>query len=132
MLAIILAVAGVRLRLLSERTSVMFVLDQSESIDNELRKRMYEYARMSVNEHRDQAREDLAGVIMFGADAAIEVAPFDADLPIDAGVDRVSLRTDGTDLEEAITLAASSMPPDTRRRIVVFTDGNQTEGRSSA
>ncbi len=127
--AVVLAIAGASLAWTTDRVSVMYVLDQSESIDLDQRERMYEYARRNAAEHRSASREDLAGVIVFGADASIEVPPFHDDLPSVSGRSQVEIRTDATNLEQALTLAAASMPTDTRRRIVVFTDGNETHGQ---
>ncbi|TWT66569.1 VWA domain-containing protein [Allorhodopirellula solitaria] len=126
--AVVLAIAGTRLAWTTDRVSVMYVLDQSDSIQSDQRDRLYEYARRNAAEHRSASREDLAGVILFGADASIEIPPFHDDLPSGSGRGQVEIRTDATNLEQALTLAAASMPTDTRRRIVVFTDGNETQG----
>ena len=126
--AVVLAIAGARLAWTTDRVSVMYVLDQSESINVDQRERLYEYARRNAAEHRSASREDLVGVILCGADASIEVPPFHDDLPSVSGRSPVEIRTDATNLEQALTLAAASMPTDTRRRIVVFTDGNETQG----
>ncbi len=128
--ALIFALAGTRLAWTTDRVSVMYVLDQSESISLEQRERMYEFARRNAAEHRSATREDLAGVILFGADATIEVPPFHDGLPSGSGRSQIEIRSDATNLEQALTLAAASMPTDTRRRIVVFTDGNETQGQA--
>lgn len=128
--AVVFAIAGARLAWTTDRVSVMYVLDQSESIHPDQREVMYEYARRNVAEHRSVSREDLAGVILFGADASIDVPPFRDDLPSVSGRSQIEIRTDATNLEQALTLAAASMPTDTRRRIVVLTDGNQTHGQA--
>lgn len=127
--AVVFAIAGARLSWTTDRVSVMYVLDQSESISVSQRERMYDQARRNAAEYRSVSREDLAGVILFGADASIEVPPFQDDLPSISGRRQIAIRTDATNLEQALTLAAASMPTDTRRRIVVFTDGNETQGQ---
>ncbi|TWU35754.1 von Willebrand factor type A domain protein [Novipirellula aureliae] len=127
--AIVSAIAGIQIQRMTDRITVMYVIDQSDSIDPAYRSQLYDYARQNAIENRDVGREDLAGVILFGADAAIELPPLDDGLPFRSALRRVGLRTDATNLEDALRLAASSMPSDTRRRIVVFSDGNQTRGQ---
>ncbi len=129
---IIAALAGIQLVWTTERITVMYLLDQSESIPQSRRLQMLDFVTKSVNQHRDAAREDRAGVIVFGRNAAIEVPPFSDNIPPLRQTESDFGRTDATNLEEALELAHASMPEDSRRRIVVVTDGNETLGDSRA
>ncbi len=51
---------------------------------------------------------------------------------IDRPFDAPATRTDGTDLAGALRLARAMFPPDARRRIIIFSDGNQTQGDALA
>jgi Mg-chelatase subunit ChlD len=128
--AIIAAIAGIQLVWTTDRITVMYLLDQSESIPSARRLQMLDFVTKSVAQHRDAAREDRAGVIVFGRNAAIEVPPFEDDIPPLRTTESDFGRTDATNLEEALELAHASMPEDSRRRIVIVTDGNETLGNA--
>lgn len=124
------AVAGVQMVWVSDRVTVMYLLDQSESIPQLQRTEMLEYVIDNVKKHRERAREDRAGIIVFGRDASIEIPPFDDDIPQLRRVESMRERADATNLESALNLAQASMPEDTSRRIVIVTDGNENLGQA--
>ena len=78
---VVLALAEVQMLRTSEKMTVIYLLDQSESIPLVQRQAMLEYVRQEVARHRNADRRDKAGVIVFGHDAVIEVPPFDDDIP---------------------------------------------------
>lgn len=128
--AIVFALAGVQLVWTSDRVTVMYLLDQSESIPAAKRQVMLDYVIRNVRRHRDRAREDRAGIVVFGRDATIEIPPFDDDIPALRRLESLGGRTDATNLESAINLAKASMPEDTARRLVIVTDGNENVGQA--
>ena len=128
--AIVFAVAGVQMVWVSDRITVMYLLDQSESIPKAQRSEMLEYVIANVKKHRVRAREDRAGIIVFGRDASIEIPPLDDDIPQLRRVESMRGRADATNLESALNLAQASMPEDTSRRIVIVTDGNENIGQA--
>lgn len=128
--AIVLALAGVQLVWVNDRVTVMYLLDQSESIPQAKRQVMLDYVIRSVRRHRDRAREDRAGIVVFGRDAAIEIPPYDDDIPLLPRLESMLGRADATNLEAALNLAQASMPEDTARRIVIVTDGNENVGQA--
>ncbi|MDH3718939.1 MAG: hypothetical protein OES79_12540, partial [Planctomycetota bacterium] len=77
MLLLILAIADMRLVRISDRLTVIYLLDQSESIPRPARVAMVEYTRRAVQEHRDAARRDRAAVIVFGRKPDVEIGPID-------------------------------------------------------
>jgi uncharacterized membrane protein/Mg-chelatase subunit ChlD len=127
--AIVFALAGVQMVRVSDRVTVMYLLDQSESIPQVKRQVMLDYAVRNVRKHRDKVREDRAGIVTFGRDAAIEIPPYDDDLPALRRLESLHGGTDATNLESALNLAQASMPEDTSRRIVIVTDGNENIGQ---
>ncbi|HBV62916.1 MAG TPA: hypothetical protein DEF45_07835 [Rhodopirellula sp.] len=127
---IVFAIAGVQMVWVSDRVTVMYLLDQSESIPQPQRTQMLDYVIDNVKKHREGAREDRAGIIVFGRDASIEIPPFDDDIPQLRRVESMRGRADATNLESALNLAQASMPEDTSRRIVIVTDGNENLGQA--
>ena len=135
MVGVIAALAGVQFRWTTDRVAVVYVLDQSESLPQSRRDEMFAYVAENVRQHRRESRDDLAGVIVFGKSASIEIPPYQDDLPASelsrfTSAARPEEWTEATNLEHALELARSSMPTDVRRRIVVLTDGNETLGRA--
>lgn len=129
--ALVLALAKTQWRDKTDDLTVIYLLDQSESIPREKRDFMLDYVHREVAQHRRD--KDRAGVIVFGGNAKIESAPFDGDLPligrIESGFD---LRTNATNLEAAMKLAKASFPEGTARRIVIVSDGNENMGDAMA
>src|SRR5262245_13346358 len=76
-LAIVLALSEIQLRKTSEKLTVLYLLDQSQSIPQDQRDAMLEYVRREVAVHRNSQRGDLAGIIAFARDAVVEIHPFD-------------------------------------------------------
>lgn len=125
---VVLALAGIQLLKTSEKLTVLYLLDQSESIPPPQRQAMLRYVVQEVGTHRDAKRGDKAGVIVFGREATIEVPPFDDDLSLRSIEGAVDLRTDATNLEAALKLAQASFPEDAAKRLVLVTDGNENLG----
>ena len=113
----------------SDRVTVIYVLDQSESIPPAKRRLMLEYVVRQVRRHRNARQRDRAGVVVFGRQAVVEVPPFDDDLPPTTQVESTLGETDATNLAAALKLASALFPEDTARRIVLVTDGNENLGQ---
>ncbi len=126
---LVLALAQMQWRDRTDRLTVIYLLDQSQSIPAARREFMLEYVHRAVNSQRRDQKQDMAGVIVFGSNAKIESAPFDGDLPL---IGRLGsshdLKTHATSLEAAMKLAKASFPEDTARRIVIISDGNENVG----
>ncbi len=132
MLLVIFAIAGIQWIWSSEKLTVIYLLDQSDSIPVAKRQLMFEYAIQSVKQHRHSERQDRAGLIVFGREASIEVPPFDEDLPNINRPESFFGKSDATNLESALKLAQASFLEDSAKRIVILTDGNQTLGSAEA
>ncbi len=128
---VIFAIAGLRFIWTSDKTVVIFLLDQSDSIPSAKRQLMLRYAISNVKLHRRENREDQSGLIVFGREAAIEFPPMDENLPNIAKPESPYGLTDATNLESALKLAQASFPENTARRIIVLTDGNETLGSAA-
>jgi uncharacterized membrane protein/Mg-chelatase subunit ChlD len=130
----VLALAGVQLQRISERMTVIYLLDQSESVPKPVREAMIEYVMRDVDAHRRKgdlqtASEDKAGVIVFGREATIEHPPFADEIRSVGNLESLyELRTDATNIASALKLAQAAFPEDSAKRIVILTDGNENLG----
>ncbi|MEM9604845.1 MAG: VWA domain-containing protein [Pseudomonadota bacterium] len=120
---LVVALAGPITHSASNRVTVVFALDQSASIDADAFDRSLEWVRNAVA--IKPAQTDV-GVVVFGASAAVEQAPA-AELTIDGTVQSF-VDQDATDIGAAIELALATLPTGGQRRIVVVSDGAETEG----
>ena len=131
LLLIVLCLAEAQLLKTNEGITVMYLLDQSESVPRPRREAMMHYVIREVARHRNPDREDKAGVIIFGREAKIESAPLADDIPSVGVIESlIDLRTDATNLEAALKLAQATFPEDTARRVVIVTDGNENIGNA--
>ncbi|MFO0921134.1 MAG: VWA domain-containing protein [Pirellulales bacterium] len=129
-LLIIAALAGIQWIWISDRITVIYLLDQSDSIPSVKRKLMLDYAIENVKQHR--RKDDRAGLIIFGREASIEFPPLDENIPPIDTPESYMGKTDATNLESALKLAQATFPEDASRRVVVITDGNETLGSAAA
>lgn len=114
-----------------DRMTVIYLLDQSQSIPSGQRQAMVEYVVREVDAHRREDQGDRVGVIVFGDQPAIEFPPTDAPLPPLKRLSSLGLvETDETNLAGALQLAQASLQSDSSGRIVIVSDGNETIGDS--
>lgn len=133
-LAVRLCLLGLFVALLAEprsvrstdRLSVVFALDNSDSIGRTASERGAEFIAKVVNEKPDK---DEAGLVTFAANAAVELPPREA-FPLEGGSIILNSRIspDATNIEQSLSLAAAMLPEDTRGRIVLISDGAETAG----
>ena len=122
-----LALAGAHLVKRSDKLTTLFVLDVSRSIRPDQRAQALDYVRKAL---ASKGRDDPAGVIVFGRTSYLEDAPVDTLQEL--GDIRASVAGDATDLAGALRLAGAAFPPDTGRKIVVLSDGNENLGDAEA
>ena len=123
---LILALAEPNWLELAHRLSVLFVVDGSSSIDQTELHDALAYVNKAVATQRDANRGDRAGVVVFGRDAATEVPPLDAPWQISKIESLVDPRF--SNLAGALEMAEASFPPDSAKRVVIVSDGNQNVG----
>jgi uncharacterized membrane protein/NAD(P)-dependent dehydrogenase (short-subunit alcohol dehydrogenase family) len=124
---LVLALAEMSWQKKTDQLTVIYLLDQSESIPVSKRKAMLKFVFESVARHRRE--KDKAGVIIFGANARIEAPPYEGQLPLIGELEAdLALKTDSTNLEAALKLAKASLPEGSAGRVVVVSDGNENLG----
>ncbi|WP_165251060.1 glutamine amidotransferase [Paludisphaera soli] len=120
---IVLALAELQSVRRSDRLTTMFLIDASQSIPREQERAALEYAAEASKRRR---KDDLAGVVVFGASPRVEVPPAPSELNL-LGIES-TIDAENTDVAAALKLALASFPEDTARRVVVLSDGNENRG----
>jgi Ca-activated chloride channel family protein len=124
--ATILALAGPKWRMPSDRLAVVYLVDASASVAPEARTAARHYVEASVKNARF---DDDYAVIGFAETSEIWRA-FGAGTSLS---DWPELKNrQGTDYRDALQFAASILPKDRRRKIVLLSDGNDTSGEGGA
>ena len=109
-----------------ESLTVFFVIDRSSSIPA----REQQFSLAYVQERlADIPRNDRAGILFFGKEAAIQENPGER---VQLSEYQTIVNPEGTDIEAAIGLAMAAFPEGTQKRIILITDGNQTQGNAEA
>ena len=124
--AFILLLAEPRAVRRSDVLSVVYALDVSDSMGTKVRDQSLGWIMQTAT---TKPQKDEAGLVVFGRDAAVELPPR-VSFPFEAINSRVA--KDGTDIGQALSLAAAMLPEENQGRIVLITDGNETEGSALA
>lgn len=80
----------------------------------------------------NRSQEDLLGLVVFDGRAIAVASPTAGDLSPRIPALRDVPAAAGTNIDAALRLAASLIPPDAAGRIILFSDGNQTAGDAAA
>lgn len=121
---VVLALAEPQVVRTRDDLTTIFVLDRSQSIPQQWQGQMLQYLNAA---NRQQKRpDDLSGVVVFGADAKVELPPTRYPGPMVSVENPVN--GENSNLAGAIKLALASFPEDTARRLVVISDGNENRG----
>ena len=121
---LVFALAGARMVRTVSRQCVVFVLDVSDSIPKSNQDAALAYINKSLSTMK---RDQMASLVVFGGDASVEMAPSNL-----SKVDRIYSipKTSQTDISQALGLALALFPEQCARKIVLFSDGNETLGKS--
>ena len=119
---LVLGLAGLQIERAANRLAVVFVIDVSDSVSAEQQSAAVNYVRRASEA---MGRNDQAAVIVFGADAMVEIPMTDQLELTQIGSDPIRLNTN---LSEALRLGLALFPADTAKRMVVLSDGRETVG----
>jgi len=122
---LVFALAGARMVKDVSQRCVVFVMDVSDSVPKDRQ----EAARAYINQAlKSMKSEERAGVVVFGGDASVELAPCSV-----AKVDKIYSvpSTSHTDISQALGLALASFPEQFQKKIVLLSDGNETLGKAA-
>lgn len=119
---IVLALAGPQLYRPNVGLCTVFVLDRSDSIRDADRRKQEEFVKQAL---KQLGTDDVAAVVVFGKNSNIDIAPSKfSQLPKLTAVADPS----ASDLAAAIRLASATFPDGKAKRIVILSDGNETNG----
>lgn len=124
LLGLILGLAGSQIERPADLITTVFVLDASDSIRGEDRSQAEAFVREALAEKPER---DRAAVILFGGDALVERLP--RPEPALPALASTPLKN-ATNIEEALRLALALLPNEGGRRIVLLSDGQETEGEA--
>ena len=123
LLCIIIAALALPRSVRSDKSmSVIFTVDTSASISQNMQKEAIKFAVQTAN---TKPQKDNVGLVFFGRDAAVELPPMQS-FPFEAV--NVQVNNDGTNLASSLSLSSALIPDDKLGRIVLITDGTETEG----
>ncbi len=118
----ILALAEPRVVSQNHGLALIYALDVSDSMGEKVSDQSLSYILKTAG---GKPEKDAAGLVVFGHDAAVELPPR-LSFPFEVVNARVA--KDGTDIGKALSLAAAMVPEDQQGRIVLASDGVETEG----
>ncbi|MDY7103898.1 MAG: VWA domain-containing protein, partial [Actinomycetota bacterium] len=118
----IAAIVGVGFPVSEGRVATIFLLDASDSLGQGGKAEAEAWVREAVASQPD---DDLAGIVVFGADARLESLVTEG---LDFGGTNVQVDATRSDLAAAVRLGAAVAPNDARRRLVLISDGRATDG----
>ncbi|MHC5004631.1 MAG: VWA domain-containing protein [Planctomycetota bacterium] len=107
-----------------EGVTATILLDRSLSVPYRLKKESVEFLALAA-EAKSKQKSDRVAVITIAKDATINAMP-DEYTMVAANMEPADLAA--TNLAEGVNTALSIMPDDTANRIILASDGNETEG----
>lgn len=121
---LILALTGVNIKWIVDTTTTIFVVDASDSM-KEYRITAEEFVRKALDR---KGSKDQTGVVAFGDNSLIE-----SFVSKDSVFNKIETEPRGiyTDIENALTTSVSLLPQNSKKRVVLITDGEENKGNSS-
>lgn len=122
--ALILALAGAQVVRAVEATAVVFLIDGSASVAPAQRERALAYVNAAIAAGQPS---DQAAVVVFGAAPAVEraAAPLAPLRQLTSAV-----VTSRSDIAQAVQLGLALLPADAQKRLVLLSDGAETQGHA--
>lgn len=122
-LCLSIALASPNIKTTLNRTGTIFIADVSDSLN-----RNSGSIQTFINEALNHAsKKDVTGIISFADEAVVVKMPDENNraFPLNTRI-----KTDETNIGNALTLAHSIMPENTAKRLVLLTDGKETAGNA--
>ena len=117
-----LALASPQIRWRNEGVTTIFVMDVSDSMPEALRDTA---AKFVDSAFRKAGSKDKVGLVVFGRQPSVELLPRSTAT---LGAIRSVIDGSGSDVASAVRLGSALLQAGSDRRIVVLTDGNETQG----
>ncbi len=123
LMCLIAALAGMEIVKRSDKLAVFFVIDHSNSVPGAVFESTVEAVQEAAREY--MTPRDEAGVLVFGEESSVELA---VGPNLEMGPVQSYVGGEQTDLAGAVRLAMAAFPQGRMKRIVVYSDGNETRG----
>ncbi len=121
--ALAVALARVEIVRRNDRVAVLFVLDRSRSIPDDLREASQQYIRQVA---ASAERDDRVGVISADGQADVDMIPSRGGVEVFGF--SMAQEPDRTNLAAGLRMAIASFPEGFARRVVLLSDGNENAG----
>ncbi|HET9532854.1 MAG TPA: VWA domain-containing protein [Blastocatellia bacterium] len=124
LLLVVMALAGIRIRTESRDLALIFMVDVSASVAAEQQKGILDLINREIAR---AAPGDYIGVIAFGREPSVELAPTRKESLGDWRIEEISSDPprDYTDVAAALRLAAAIVPETAAGRFILMSDGNE-------
>lgn len=119
---IILAMAGMSIQQTSDITTTVFAVDQSDSVKQAKQK----IQKFLSEAEQKKGSKDWTGIVCFGENAVVENPPDKNTVLTKSFLSYVD--PEGSHLDRALAVSAGAISSDTRKRIVLLSDGCETNG----
>ncbi len=116
---LILALSGPAIRGYTDKITTVLAVDLSHSTLSR-KERILSIIKSAYTEKT----EDAVGIVCFGSDAKVEAMPTGKFLPSL----NTAVGTDFTNIDSGLKMSGTILPEDTKKRIVLFTDGLENMG----
>lgn len=123
------ALAGLEWGTRLDRLAVIFVLDRSRSVERASDPGAARALEAIADVTREMRSDDVAGLVVFGAEAATEALPGPSPT---LGPLRAVIARDATDIGAGLRRALADLPADYAARLVLVSDGVETRGDALA
>lgn len=120
---LLLSLSGLGISKSSDRTTTVFVVDSSDSMERSVA----EAEAFISDSLRTKKSSDKAGVVSFGANAAVELTP--VEKPVFNAIE-TKVNGNFTNMEQALKSASALIPGEDRKRMVLVGDGRENAGES--
>lgn len=119
---LVFALAGPEIYRANQGTCTVFLVDRSDSIRDKDRVKQESFIDEAISKMPDS---DQAAIVVFGGTASIESSPGGR-----RSIRKIESRVEGSisDIASAVRLASATFPEGKAKRIVLLTDGNETQG----
>jgi Ca-activated chloride channel homolog len=124
LLLVVMSIAGLRVRTASRDLALIFLVDVSASVAQDTRQPVIDFINGEVDR---AALRDYVGVVAFGREPSVELAPTRKEALADWRLQEISSNPprDYTDIAAALRLASALVPEDAVGRLVLVSDGNE-------
>ncbi|MHB0911838.1 MAG: vWA domain-containing protein [Armatimonadota bacterium] len=124
LMLLVLALAGARTVRDVSQQCVVFVVDLSDSVPKPKQDAAVAYINRALRGIKPHQK---AAIVVFGGNASVELAPSNA-----SKVEKIRSvpETGHTDISQALGLALAVFPDRTAKKIVLLSDGNETQGKA--